>query len=277
MILQQEVERLYDLPVEGINHDEALQVIEKLKLSLNRGEIRAADKTSGTWKVNTWVKKGILLAFRVGELVEFTESEIFQFFDKDTMGVRQFTGNHEVRIVPGGTVVRDGVYVAPGVVIMPPAYINIGAYVDENSMIDSHALVGSCAQIGAHVHLSAAVQVGGVLEPPGAMPVIVEDDAFVGGGCGLYEGTRVGRGAVLAPGVILTRAVALHDVAQERTIVADASGVLVVPERAVVVPGSRPAGGDWARARGLSLYAPVIVKYRDRQTDAAAALEEGLR
>jgi 2,3,4,5-tetrahydropyridine-2-carboxylate N-succinyltransferase len=160
---------------------------------------------------------------------------------------------------------------------MPPAFVNVGAYVGAGTMIDSHALVGSCAQIGERVHLSAAVQVGGVLEPPGAMPVIVEDDAFVGGGCGLYEGTRVGRGAVLAPGVVLTRAVALHDVARERTIVADEGGVLVVPERAVVVPGSRPAAGDWARARGLSLYAPIIVKYRDRQTDAAAALEEGLR
>jgi 2,3,4,5-tetrahydropyridine-2-carboxylate N-succinyltransferase len=166
---------------------------------------------------------------------------------------------------------------ADGVVVMPPAFVNAGAYVGQGSMIYSHAHVGSCAQIGARVHLSAAVQIGGVLEPPGALPVIVEDDAFVGGGCGVYEGTRIGSGAVLAPGVVLTRAVALIDVARERTIRAEADGVLAVPERAVVVPGSRPAGGEWARERGLSLYAPVIVKYRDARTDAAAALEEALR
>jgi 2,3,4,5-tetrahydropyridine-2-carboxylate N-succinyltransferase len=173
--------------------------------------------------------------------------------------------------------VRRGAYLGEGVVVMPPAFVNVGAHVGMGAMIDSHALVGSCAQIGARVHLSAAVQVGGVLEPVGAMPVIVEDDAFVGGGCGLYEGTRVGRGAVLAPGVVLTRAVSLYDAVHERAIVADAGGVLAIPERAVVVPGSRPAGGAWAQSLGLSLYAPVIVKYRDARTDAASALEEALR
>ena len=277
MILQQEVERLYDLPVEGINHDEALQVIEKLKLSLNRGEIRAADKTSGTWKVNTWVKKGILLAFRVGELVEFTESEIFQFFDKDTMGVRQFTGNHEVRIVPGGTVVRDGAYVAPGVVIMPPAYINIGAYVDENSMIDSHALIGSCAQIGKRVHCSAAAQIGGVLEPIGSMPVIIEDDVFIGGNVGIYEGTTVMERAVVGAGVILTRSTPVYDLVRQQIYKGSGETPLSIPEGAVVIPGGRQLNNPFAREHALSIYTPIIIKYRDEKTDVSVILEESLR
>ncbi len=277
MILQQEVERLYDLPVEGINRDEALQVIEKLKLSLNRGEIRAADKTSGMWKVNTWVKKGILLAFRVGELVEFTESEIFQFFDKDTMGVRQFTGNHEVRIVPGGTVVRDGVYVAPGVVIMPPAYINIGAYVDENSMIDSHALIGSCAQIGKRVHCSAAAQIGGVLEPIGSMPVIIEDDVFIGGNVGIYEGTTVMERAVVGAGVILTRSTPVYDLVRQQIYKGSGEAPLSIPEGAVVIPGGRQLNNPFAREHALSIYTPIIIKYRDEKTDVSVILEESLR
>ena len=277
MILQQEVERLYDLPVEGINRDEALQVIEKLKLSLNRGEIRAADKTSGMWKVNTWVKKGILLAFRVGELVEFTESEIFQFFDKDTMGVRQFTGNHEVRIVPGGTVVRDGVYVAPGVVIMPPAYINIGAYVDENSMIDSHALIGSCAQIGKRVHCSAAAQIGGVLEPIGSMPVIIEDDVFIGGNVGIYEGTTVMERAVVGAGVILTRSTPVYDLVRQQIYKGSGETPLSIPEGAVVIPGGRQLNNPFAREHALSIYTPIIIKYRDEKTDVSVILEESLR
>jgi 2,3,4,5-tetrahydropyridine-2,6-dicarboxylate N-succinyltransferase len=277
MNLQQEIERLYDLPVESINRDEALRLIDELKLSLNRGEVRAADKTTGKWKVNTWVKKGILLAFRVGELVEFTESEIFQFFDKHTMGVRQFTGNHEVRIVPGGTVVRDGAYVAAGVVIMPPAYVNIGAYVDEHSMIDSHALIGSCAQIGKRVHCSAAAQIGGVLEPIGSMPVIIEDEVFIGGNAGIYEGTTVMRRAVIGAGVILTRSTHVYDLVRQKIYKGDKETPLTIPEGAVVIPGGRQLDNSFAREHALSVYTPIIIKYRDEKTDASVILEDSLR
>jgi len=223
------------------------------------------------------VKHGLLLAFRHGVNV-VSHLPPFHFRDRDTLPTQDLAGGRRnVRIVPGGSTVRRGAHLDEGVVVMPPAFVNAGAFVGAGTMIDSHALVGSCAQIGARVHLSAAVQVGGVLEPVGAWPVIVEDDAFIGGGCGIYEGTKVGRGAVLAPGVLLTRAIPLYDLVHERTIVAGASGVLEVPERAVVVPGGRPAAGAWARERGITLYAPVIVKYRDARTDAAAALEGALR
>lgn len=259
------------------DRDESRAAVGLLLSALESGELRAAQPTRGGWIVNTWVKRGLLLAFRCGVNVG-VDVPPFHFRDRDTLPTQDPAHDgRNVRVVPGGSTVRRGAFLADGVVVMPPAFVNVGAHVGAGTMIDSHVLVGSCAQIGAGVHLSAAVQVGGVLEPPGAIPVIVEDDAFVGGGCGLYEGTRVGRGAVLAPGVILTRAVALHDAAKERTIVADAQGTLVVPELAVVVPGSRPAGGAWARRLGLSLYAPVIVKYRDARTDAAAALEDALR
>ena len=255
---------------------EARGAVESLLAALESGDLRAAEPTASGWVVNAWVKRGLLLAFRHGVNVSSSVPP-FHFRDRDTLPTQEpWRDGRNVRVVPGGSTVRRGAFLGDGVVVMPPAYVNAGSYVGAGAMIDSHALVGSCAQIGARVHLSAAVQVGGVLEPPGAMPVIVEDDAFVGGGCGLYEGTRVGRGAVLAPGVVLTRAVALFDVVNERTIAAD-RGVLVVPERAVVVPGSRPAGGPWAAERGLSLYAPVIVKFRDEATDAASALEEALR
>ena len=259
------------------DRDDARAAVASLLEALESGAVRAAEPTPSGWVVHAWVKRGLLLAFRCGVNVN-TDLPPFHFRDRDTLPTQDpAAGGRNVRVVPGGSTVRRGAFLADGVVVMPPAFVNAGAYVGQGSMIDSHALVGSCAQIGARVHLSAAVQIGGVLEPPGALPVIVEDDAFVGGGCGVYEGTRIGSGAVLAPGVVLTRAVALIDVARERTIRAEADGVLAVPERAVVVPGSRPAGGEWARERGLSLYAPVIVKYRDARTDAAAALEEALR
>jgi 2,3,4,5-tetrahydropyridine-2,6-dicarboxylate N-succinyltransferase len=257
--------------------EEAREAVAALLTALEEGTVRAAEPTPAGWTVNTWVKRGLLLAFRFGVPVSASVPP-FHFRDKDLLTTRDpAQGGRNVRVVPGGSTIRRGAFLADGVVVMPPAFVNVGAYVDQGAMIDSHALVGSCAQIGARVHLAAAVQVGGVLEPPGAMPVIVEDDAFVGGGCGLYEGTRVGRGAVLAPGVILTRAVPLYDLVTERKLVADPGGVLAVPERAVVVPGSRPANGAFARAAGVSLYAPVIVKYRDAGTDAAAALEDALR
>ena len=273
--LREEIDRLAESA--DADPDAARAAVGLLLDALEEGTLRAAEPSPGGWVVNAWVKRGLLLAFRCGVNVGLTVPP-FHFRDRDTLPTQDpARGGRNVRVVPGGSTVRRGAFLAEGVVVMPPAFVNVGAHVGAGTMVDSHALVGSCAQIGARVHLSAAVQVGGVLEPPGAMPVIVEDDAFVGGGCGLYEGTRVGRGAVLAPGVVLTRAVTLYDAAREGMIVAGDDGVLVVPERAVVVPGSRPARGAWARERGLSLYAPVIVKYRDAATDAAASLEEGLR
>jgi 2,3,4,5-tetrahydropyridine-2-carboxylate N-succinyltransferase len=256
---------------------EARRVVEGLLDALESGAVRAAEPSGDAWTVHAWVKRGLLLAFRHAETIAW-ELPPFHFRDRDTLPTQDPSrSGRNVRIVPGGSTVRRGAHVSDGVVIMPPAFVNVGAFVGASTMIDSHVLVGSCAQVGARVHLSAAVQVGGVLEPVGAMPVIIEDDAFVGGGCGLYEGTHLGKGAVLAPGVVLTRAVPLHDLVHERTIVANAAGVLAVPARAVVVPGGRPATGAYARERGITLYAPVIVKYRDAGTDAAAALEGALR
>ncbi len=273
--LAEAIERLAVSP--EAERAEVREAIAKLLEALEAGTVRAAEPMGGRWTVHPWVKRGLLLAFRHGVNVAY-ELPPFYFRDRDTLPT-QDPARHgrQVRVVPGGSAVRRGAHLADGVVVMPPAYVNAGAYIGAGTMIDSHALVGSCAQIGARVHLSAAVQIGGVLEPPGAMPVIVEDDAFIGGGCGLYEGTRVGAGAVLAPGVVLTRAVKLYDLARERVVAADANGVLAVPERAVVVPGTRPATGAFALERGLHLYAPVIVKYRDAATDAAAALEAALR
>ena len=273
-------DRLTDLtaqPAEALDRAAALDVFQTFREALEAGTVRAAARDAeGQWHVHAWVKQGILLGFRLGRLVDYTNGG-FPFFDKDTYPLRPFSLEGGVRIVPGGSAVRSGSYLAPGVVAMPPMYVNVGAYVDEGTMIDSHALVGSCAQIGKRVHLSAAVQVGGVLEPVGALPVIVEDDAFIGGGCGLYEGCIVREGAVLAPGVTLTGSTRIYDLARERVIEPNGEEPLEVPARAVVVPGSRPAASAFGQEHGLSLYAPVIVKYRDAKTDAATALEEGLR
>jgi len=246
--------------------------------ALTRGEIRAAERApDGTWCVNAWVKQGILLGFRMGTLVDMSAHESLRFFDKDTYPVRPTTLADRVRIVPGGSSIRDGAYVAPGVVCMPPMYVNVGAYVDEGTLIDSHALVGSCAQIGKRVHLSAAAQIGGVLEPVGALPVIIEDDVLVGGGCGVYEGTIVRERAVLAPGTILTGSTPVHDLVRERVYRREGDTPLEIPAGAVVVPGARAAPGPAAGRWGLSLYTPVIIKYRDAKTDAATLLEEYLR
>ncbi|HEY9282104.1 MAG TPA: 2,3,4,5-tetrahydropyridine-2,6-dicarboxylate N-succinyltransferase, partial [Pyrinomonadaceae bacterium] len=231
----------------------------------------------GRWRANAWVKQGILAGFRMGALVEMSAHETLRFFDKDTYPVRATTAEDRVRIVPGGSSVRDGAYLAPGVVCMPPMYVNVGAYVDEGTMIDSHALVGSCAQIGKRVHLSAAAQVGGVLEPVGAVPVCIEDDVLVGGNCGVYEGTVVRERAVLAPGVILTGSTPVFDLVRREVYARDGERTLEIPAGAVVVPGARAVQSDWARERGLSVYAPVIVKYRDERTDAAVRLEDFLR
>ncbi|HUL02257.1 MAG TPA: 2,3,4,5-tetrahydropyridine-2,6-dicarboxylate N-succinyltransferase [Gemmatimonadales bacterium] len=242
------------------------------------GEIRAARRDSaGAWHAESWVKQGILLGFRAGVLVDFSVDQTLRFFDKDTYPVRPTTLADRVRIVPGGSTIRDGAYVAPGVVCMPPMYVNVGAYVDEGTLIDSHALVGSCAQIGKRVHLSAAAQIGGVLEPIGAVPVVIEDEVLVGGGCGVYEGTIVRERAVLAAGTILTGSTPLYDLVNERVLRRPSGGVLEVPAGAVVVPGARAASGGFAAAEHLSLYTPVIVKYRDARTDAATALEQALR
>ncbi len=239
----------------------------EFRAALTRGEVRAAERApGGAWCVNAWVKQGILLGFRMGVLADMSAHPTLRFFDKDTYPVRPTTLADGVRIVPGGSSIRDGAYVAPGVVCMPPMYVNVGAYVDEGSMIDSHALVGSCAQVGKRVHLSAAAQIGGVLEPVGALPVVIEDETLVGGGCGVYEGTIVRERAVLAPGTILTGSTPVYDLRP-----------LEIPAGAVVVPGARGAPGASAARWGISLYAPVIVKYRDEKTDAATLLEEYLR
>ena len=277
MILQQTIERLFEIPVDKIDRDEILQAVDQLKLALNRGEVRAVEFQNGTWHANEWVKKGILLAFRTGVLREFPGDDVFSFFDKDTMGIRQFTVNQGVRIVPGGSVVRDGAYLAKGVVMMPPSYVNIGAYVDEGTLIDSHALVGSCAQIGKHVHLSAAAQIGGVLEPIGSMPVIIGDDVFIGGNCGIYEGTIVKRRAVIAAGVILTGGTPVYDLVHRTIHKKSSTSPLTIPEGAVVIAGNRKLDHLFAQEHNLSIYTPIIIKYRDKKTNASTILEESLR
>ncbi len=277
MILQKIIEHLYEQPAGKTQREEILQAVDQLKTALNNGDIRSAELLNGVWQVNSWVKKGILLAFRAGVLKEYGRDSFFQFFDKDTMPTREFTQEDGVRIVPGGSCVRDGAYLAPGVVIMPPAYVNIGAYVDEHTMIDSHALVGSCAQIGKRVHLSASAQIGGVLEPVGSLPVIIEDDVFIGGNCGVYEGTVVKQRAVLAAGVILTGSSAVYDLVNQTIYKKTSSEPLTIPPGAVVVSGSRPIRHPFASEHGLSLYSPIIIKYRDERTDVATALESSLR
>ena len=275
--LKQRVEELVELPADALPREEAAEVFAELKKQLNSGAIRSAEPNgNGGWQTNAWVKKGILLGFRVGELADVSLGG-FPFFDKHNLPLRQLEKGDNVRLVPGGSSIRDGAYVAPGVICMPPMYINIGAYVDEGSMVDSHALVGTCAQIGKSVHLSAAAQVGGVLEPVGANPVIVEDEVLVGGNCGIYEGTIVRRRAVLASGVILTASSKVYDVVNETVITSTPDMPLVIPEGAVVIPGTRRVAGDFAAEHGLALSAPVIVKYRDEKTDGRSAMEEALR
>jgi 2,3,4,5-tetrahydropyridine-2-carboxylate N-succinyltransferase len=258
---------------------DAESVVERLLAALERGDLRAAERgEDGVWRAVPWVKQGILLAFRAGRLVEMSPPDSpFHFFDKHTIPTQTFGVSQGVRIVPGGSSIRRGAHVARGVVCMPPMYVNVGAFIDEATMIDSHALVGSCAQIGARVHLSAAAQVGGVLEPIHAAPVVIEDDVFVGGNCGVYEGTVVRERAVLASGVILTRAVPVFDLVRETVYRAAEGRPLEIPAGAVVVPGSRTVSSGWGAEQGLALQTPVIVKYRDRGTEASTALEEWLR
>lgn len=272
--LQSAIERLANLG-EVERDPAARQIFMDFRDELTQGKIRAAEKVDGQWVVNTWVKQGILLGFRLGELSEMAQDASLSFVDKDTFPARRFTVRDRVRVVPGGSSVRMGAYVAPTVICMPPMFINVGAYVDEGTMVDSHALVGSCAQVGKRVHLSAAAQIGGVLEPVNAAPVVIEDDVMVGGNCGVYEGTLVRTRAVLGAGTILTRSTPLYDLVRGEVYKATAEKPLEVPEGAVVVPGSRAVkkGPDW----NLSLYTPVIVKYRDEKTDQGTELEEWLR
>lgn len=274
--LKADIERLASAPSTSGDKG-ARSMFEQFREALTRGEIRAAEKKDGRWEVNVWVKQGILLGFRLGELAQMSSGECLSFVDKDTFPARKFTPADRVRVVPGGSSVRTGAYVAPSVICMPPMYINVGAYVDEGTMIDSHALVGSCAQIGKRVHVSAAAQIGGVLEPVNAAPVIIEDDVLVGGNCGIYEGTLVRTRAVLGAGTILTRSTPLYDLVRGQVYRANAEQGLEVPEGAVVVPGSRAVNKGQAAEWGISLYTPVIVKYRDEKTDKGVELEEWLR
>jgi len=256
---------------------EARSLVEDFLDALDAGIIRSAEKVEGSWKAVDWVKSGILLTFQIGQNSIFP-NEPTPFFDKDTLPLRDTKGlDFNIRIVPGGSSVRRGSFLGKNVIVMPPAFVNIGAYVDDNTMIDSHALVGSCAQVGKRVHLSAGCQIGGVLEPIGLRPVIIEDDALIGGNTGVFEGTLVGEGAVLAPGVQLTSATTVYDLVRQTTYSSQQGRPLTIPAGAVVVPGSRPAKGDFGVQEKLQLYAPIIVKYRDDSTDAATILEEDLR
>jgi len=283
--LAERIERLAATPPgEELPRDAEL-VVEELLASLERGEVRAAQRSAeGAWQVVPWVKRGILLGFRVGRVADMSlrgalgpEGGTFAFFDKHTFPPRPLALGDGVRIVPGGSSVRRGAYLAPGVVCMPPMYVNVGAWVGAGTMVDSHALVGSCAQVGERCHLSAAAQIGGVLEPVNATPVVIEDEVLVGGNCGVYEGTVVRRRAVLAAGVVLTRGTPVYDLVHETIHRGDADHPLEIPEGAVVVPGARAVKAGWGAEQQLSLQTPVIVKYRDEKTDLATALESWLR
>ena len=278
--LQENIERLASAGMEA-PREEARHAFASLRAALTDGTVRAAEPDAsapGGWKVNAWVKRGILLGFRFGDIIDMSADHgRWPFFDKDTLPLKSIGAWSAVRVVPGGSTVRDGAWIGRGVICMPPMFVNIGAYVGDETLIDSHALVGSCAQIGSRVHLSAAAQIGGVIEPVGALPVIVEDDVLVGGNCGVYEGTIVKRRAVLAAGTILTASTPLYDLPNDRIVEPVAGQPLVVPEGAVVVPGTRPVTSGKGREWGLSVATPIIVKYRDEKTSARTALESWIR
>jgi 2,3,4,5-tetrahydropyridine-2-carboxylate N-succinyltransferase len=282
--LEKRIDSLSTTPQGAQLPDDARTVVRTLLDSLEAGHLRAASKdpTTGEWRAVPWVKRGILLGFRVGGIVDMSIGDgdadvVFSFFDKDTYPPRRLTRADGIRVVPGGSSIRRGAYLASGVVCMPPMYINVGAHVGAGTMIDSHALVGSCAQVGERVHLSASAQLGGVLEPVNAAPVVVEDDVVIGGNCGIYEGTVVRKRAVIGAGVILTRGTPVYDLERQTVHRASSGSPLVIPENAVVVPGARSIKDGWGQSQGLSLQTPVIVKYRDEKTDAATALESWLR
>lgn len=260
---------------------EHLALFSRFKDALNTGAVRAAEPNASSdtgWRVNAWVKKGILLGFRMGAIVDMSIDRAGQpFFDKSTYPAKRFSESSGVRIVPGGSSIRDGVFIGRDVICMPPMFVNVGAYVGDGTMIDSHALVGSCAQLGRNCHISAAAQIGGVIEPVGAMPVIIEDEVLVGGNCGIYEGAIVKRGAVLGSGTILNRSTPVYDLVRGEVYTAKGDGPLMIPPLAVVVPGSRAIQSGSGREWGLSLQAAVIVKYRDAKTEAKVQLEDLLR
>ena len=279
--LETQIETFFATPASDLTGDlreQALDAFYAFKAALNGGEVRAASRTAdGTWQVHQWVKRGILLGFRLGAMVDYSIDENFRYFDKETYPTKRLTITDGVRVVPGGTTVREGAFLASGVTIMPPAYINVGAYVDEGTMVDSHALVGSCAQVGKRCHISAAAQIGGVLEPVGALPVIIEDEVLVGGNCGVYEGTIVREKAILGSGVILTGSTPIFDAVKGEVYRREGDKPLEVPAGAVVVPGARAITVGAAKDWGLSVYAPIIIKYRDDKTEASVRLEEFLR
>src|SRR5208283_5352539 len=279
-MLPQQIERLFDEPPAQYS-EEHFRLFREFKDAVNRGEVRAAEPDAASpsgWRVNAWVKKGILLGFRIGAITDMSIDPLRQpFFDKSTYPVKRITAANAVRIVPGGSSIRDGAFIGKGVTCMPPMFINVGAYVGDQTMIDSHALVGSCAQLGKSCHISAAAQIGGVLEPVGAMPVIIEDEVLVGGNCGVYEGTVVKKRAVLGSGSILTRSTPVYDLVRGEILTAPGDEPLVIPEDAVVVAGSRAIAHGKGKEWNISLYTPVIVKYRDSKTDARVQLEDLLR
>jgi 2,3,4,5-tetrahydropyridine-2,6-dicarboxylate N-succinyltransferase len=275
-----QIERLFD-QAPAQYEEEHRWLFRDFKAALNRGEIRAAEPDGSAksgWRANAWVKKGILLGFRMGAIADMSiDREKQPFFDKSTYPVRTFTASDGVRIVPGGSSIRDGSYIGRGVICMPPMFVNVGAYVDDGTMIDSHALVGSCAQVGKNCHISAGSQIGGVLEPVGALPVVFEDEVLVGGNSGVYEGTVVKRRAVLGTGTILNRSIPVYDLVRDTVYTATENEPLVIPEEAIVVPGSRAVSQASGAKWGLSLQAAVIVKYRDSKTDTRIQLEDLLR
>jgi len=278
--LASQIEELFDRPPEEYS-EEHRRLFQKFKDALNNGEVRAAEPDAHArtgWRVNAWVKKGILLGFRMGTIVEMGPYPTAQpFLDKSTYPLKIIRSDEGVRLVPGGSSIRDGSFVGRGVVCMPPMFINVGAYVDDGTMVDSHSLVGSCAQVGRNCHVSAAAQIGGVIEPVGAMPVIVEDEVMIGGNCGIYEGTIVKRRAVLGTGTILNRSTPVYDLVRDTVYSATDDDPLVIPEQAIVVPGAREVKSSTGAKWGLSLYAAIVVKYRDEKTDARVRLEEFLR
>ncbi len=275
MTLQEQIELLS--AEAAPSEQEVMPVVTELLHLLNAGKVRAAEQDMQKhWRANTWVKKGILLCFKYGRMSDMSTGA-FRFFDKHTIPMKSMNLDSGVRVVPGGSAIRSGAFVARGVICMPPMYINIGAYVDEGTMVDSHALVGTCAQIGKRVHLSAAAQIGGVLEPAGARPVIIEDDVFVGGNCGVYEGVIVRSRAVLSSGVILNGSIKVYDAVNGTVLQSTPDTPLEIPEGAVLVSGSRPLDTPFGKEKGLSVYTPIIVKYRDPKTDAKTALEDALR
>jgi 2,3,4,5-tetrahydropyridine-2-carboxylate N-succinyltransferase len=276
MDLAEKIQNLFDNPSAEVT-DEHRELFNEFKKQLNSGEVRAAERVNGRWRVNHWVKRGILLGFRLGRIQNFSINNQFRFYDKDTYPLKRITADDRVRIVPGGSSIRDGCYIGHGVTCMPPMFVNAGAYVDDDTMIDSHALVGSCAQIGKRVHLSAGAQIGGVLEPIGELPVIIEDDVLVGGNCGVYEGAIVRERAVLASGTIITGGTPIYDLVNDEFYRKTAEDQLEIPAGAVVVPGSRAITSGRGPELGLSVYTPIIVKYRDEKTDASVRLEDFLR